>query len=187
MSFKSISTESKGFDRQLVPEGVYIGVIAHLIDWGTQEEEYEGQKRKRRVLRVGFVLPDVPVTIERDGQTVTEPAMLSKFYTLSLDPKSNLHKDLSIMLNRSLKPNEDITQLVGLNVQLSVVHKTKANGDTMDKIQSLMPLVNGMAQKEIDKSMIKMLDLDDFDKAVFESLGEREQEKIKEAPEYTPF
>lgn len=188
MSLTKMSTEDKGFDRILVPEGVHQAVIAHIIDWGTQEETWEGETKSRRLLRIGYAFPEQTETFEdKEGKQITRPLMISKWYTLSLSPKANLHKDISAILGRSLKEEEDITQLLGHALTVSVVHFTNKQNNVVDKIGSFMPLMKGVEPKLLSAEHLKVYDLDNPVKAVFDSLGEKEQEKIKSSPEFTPF
>lgn len=68
----------------------------------------------------------------------TPHCVWSRGYTLSLDKKSNLRKDIQRILNRELKEDEqlDTETLIGLPVRLSVAH-THDDGNTYANIDYL--------------------------------------------------
>jgi hypothetical protein len=184
MSFK-MKTESTGVDRIPVPQGLQHGILVDMIDHGTQKGEYEGKPYARREVRLGFVFPEhTQVFNEENGE---QPAMLSVWRTLSLDPKSNLHRDAMAMIGKSLPEEYDISELLGINVMATVAHVEKDDKSVRDKIASFSPLYGKLEPIIIADKDLRILNLDSFDKEVFESLGEKEQEIIKLSPEYVPY
>lgn len=116
-----------------IPNSIYLGVCIGLIDLGTQYND-KFKKREPKVLYM-WELPTLPIKFERDGVEVTAPRVISKKYTLSLAPKSNLFKDVTSWICRPLTPDEvgkggekpkfDFESLLGKNCMLQIMSTDK--------------------------------------------------------------
>lgn len=75
------------------------------------------------------------------------PFMISKSYTLSLNEKANLRKDLEAWRGKVFAPEElegfDLEKLKGANCMLNVMEYPKANGDMGTKVTNVMALPKG--------------------------------------------
>jgi hypothetical protein len=87
--------------------------------------------------------------LDRDGEKISLPRMVSKTYTLSLGERANLRKDLESWRGRIFTPEElkgfDIQNLIGANCMIQVIHKTK-DGKTFANISAILPLYKGMSK-----------------------------------------
>jgi hypothetical protein len=122
-----------------IPVGMHQAVCAMVCDIGTHKGEYQGKQTLRHQAVIIWEL-DEKKTI---GQFAGERFQASKFYTLSLDEKANLRKDLQSWRGQAFTPEElkgfDIERLVGVNCFLNVIHE-----DGKAKITAITPLAKGM-------------------------------------------
>lgn len=102
-------------------------VRAVIVDV-TPPEDRTGKYGTKKEFRIVYETE----VLREDG---TPHCVWSRGYTLSLDRKSNLRKDIQKILNRELKDDEafDTETLVGLPVRLSITH-THDDGNTYANI-----------------------------------------------------
>ena len=169
---------------ELVPAGVYLARCYKMIDIGTQQVASKkfGTKEIRQVILSWELLQD-----DDGGKVAMEdgrPFSISKTYTLSMNSKANLRKDLDSWRGVPFKDEEaegfDITKLLDKFCKLQVVHnisddKTYANLGTIMNTKKAVDGVNEIAGFSIS----------DPDMAVFATLPEWLQTKIKESNEWT--
>lgn len=135
-------------NRQPVPAGVQHAVCYQVIDIGTQPQH--GNFPSRRKVMIVWELPNERGVFEaKDGSTNELPRAISKDYTLSLDKKANLRKDLEAWRGRPFTAEEaegfEVGKLLGANCQLNVVHKPSADGTRIyANVAGIMPLAKGM-------------------------------------------
>jgi hypothetical protein len=152
-----------------------------VIDLGTQETSFQGKPKKSRQLMLSWELRDALMDEDR-------PFSISKRYTYSSSPKSNLRKDLESWRGKRFEDAElgtfDIGKLLGAPCMLNVVHVEK-NGEVYANIAAIMRLPRGTAVPRPTNEMV-VLSLDDrpFDRAAYEKLGERLRETIARSPEF---
>jgi hypothetical protein len=139
-----IAKESGGGGFTQVPEGVHRAVCYSVYDLGTHFDE-KFSKRNRSVLFV-WELPDERIDLEKDGQTKNLPRAISKKYTLSLNEKANLRKDLQSWRGRAFTSEElagfDLQKVIGKPCQIQVIHKIIGE-KTYANITAIMPLAKG--------------------------------------------
>ena len=124
-----------------IPVGMHQAVCAMVCDIGTHKGEYQGKQTMRHQAIVIWELNELKTL----GTFAGERFQASKFYTLSLDEKANLRKDLQSWRGVPFTPEElkgfDIEKLVGANCFLNVIHE-----DGKAKITAITPLAKGMAK-----------------------------------------
>jgi hypothetical protein len=102
-----------------VDPGTYLARCFRIVDAGTQPSEIYDAKRK---LVITWELPTERIEVE--GKDM--PRSISKFYTLSLNEKANLRKDLECWRGRAFTPQElagfELAKVLGTACQLTVVH-----------------------------------------------------------------
>ncbi len=83
-----------------------------------------------------------------EKMTDNRPFMISKNYTISLNEKANLRKDLESWRGRPFTAEEldgfDLEKLKGINCLLNIVEATSKQGKKYAKIASITPLMKGM-------------------------------------------
>jgi hypothetical protein len=96
---------------------------------------------------IGWELPEVRGTFDRDGVPTDLPRALSRRYTVSLDNRASLRRDLESWRGRKFNPAElegfDLRKLLGAAALLQVVHETSKEGRTYAAVASIMALPKG--------------------------------------------
>ena len=154
--------------------GSYGATCYRVIDLGTQESTYQGEKKYARKVMIGFELDE--------DMEAGKPFVCSSTFTVSLHEKSSLRKFLSGWRGRDFTPEElggfDPSKLIGAPCMLSLVQKGEyVNVDTASK------LPKGMTPHKLVNPTI-FFSIDEFNQAEFEKLSEKLQEKIANSPEY---
>jgi hypothetical protein len=156
-------------------------------DLGWQKGSFEG---KPNVLPKIILAFEINRRISSGHSRANERFAISRKYTFSFGKRSNLGKDIESWLNRKLTENErkdfDIETMVGANCLLSIVHNEAANGNTYANIQSIMPIMEGMApmvaenKRGIPEWVQKQIDValtDDDASALYERIAQQKAEE----------
>lgn len=167
-------------DFEQPPVGSHVARCVKMIDIGTQKGEYQGQANIRRQIIIGWELPTELIT---EGEFKGKPFSVSRFYTASLNEKSNLRKDLENWRGRSFTEQElqgfESKNILGKPCMLSLIHNDKGRA----RVAGIMALPKGIAVPD-QVNQIVYFSLDDFDKKVFDALSDGYQKLIKSSPEY---
>jgi hypothetical protein len=180
-----------GGDFRQVPPGAYIGRCYALIDLGTQVNEKFATSSHKIILRWELFGDDdegQPLTVVRDGKTL--PMTVSKEYTVSLNDKANLRKDLAAWRGKDFSTDEakafDVSKLLGAYCMVNVTTSEGSNGKTYSNVAGLTPLPGALkASKPAGVHELVRFDLDQPDMEVFGSFHEKLQERIRSAPEWS--
>lgn len=172
---------AKSADFEPPPEGSHVGVCYRVIDLGTQETTFQGAASKKHLLMLSWELSEEKMS---DGR----PFTISKRYTYSSSPKSNLRKDLESWRGKRFEDKElgafDIGRLLGVGCMLNVVHSEK-NESLYANVAAIMRMPRGMSTPPLTNETVSFsLQERPFDRASFDRLGERLQDTIRKAPEY---
>jgi hypothetical protein len=112
-----------------IPEGTYHAAISAVVDLGLQDSF--GATKRQLLIRYEF--PDLRV--ECDG--ANEPRTKWQFYTLSLNSKSNLRRDLERVRGRGFTREEldgfDLMTILGHACEIEIIHD-HSTGNPRDKI-----------------------------------------------------
>jgi hypothetical protein len=165
---------------ELAPAGTSIARCYRLIDLGSQHTDYQGEAKTSRKVLVQFeLLGDERMS---DGRLFS----VSKRYTASLHEKAQLRKDLAAWRGRDFTPEElkgfELPKVLGAFCLLNLI-KVEKNGRDYINVASIMALPKGMPKPEGANDLLAF-DLEKFDQAIFDQLGERLQEVIIGTPEY---
>jgi hypothetical protein len=124
-----------------VPAGTHHAVCYGVIAVGTQPSEKFTPRPK---IIVCFEIPSERITIKDQDL----PRGISKRYTLSLNDKSNLRKDLQSWRGKPFTPTEldgfDVSKVIGSNCLISVLHSDRAGAVYAD-ISGISALPRQMA------------------------------------------
>jgi hypothetical protein len=176
------NTQTKNYEP--VPSGNHVGRCVQMIEIGTVNYEWQGEKKTLHKVRVTWELPlETKVFHEDKGE---QPYVVSKEYTLSMHEKSNLRKDLESWRGKPFTEAEaeafDITKLLTAPCMLNIVHNVK-DGNTYANIASITPLPKGMVcPPQVNPSFV--LSYDDFDFDKYNSLPTWLKEKMETTPEF---
>lgn len=172
-----IAKNSGGGDFELAPEGSFIARCYRIIDLGTQDTEYNGERRRQQKVILTFELLD-PNALMKDGR----PFSVSKRYTNSLNEKSQLRKDLQAWRGKRFTDEElegfDLTKVIGAYCHVQIVHTEGANPyANIDAIMSTR-------ERPEPFNDTAVFDLSDPDMKLFESLSDKLKETIQLSEEW---
>ena len=183
----AIYAEKKESDFQKIGPGTYVARCYSMIEIGTVETEFNGEKKTAKQVNITWELPEeLAVFKEEKG---AEPYVVSKTYTLSMHEKATLRKDLESWRGKSYTNDEvkrfDITKLLGQPCLLNIVHETSKTDPSKVyvKVSSVSKLMKGQEVGE-QINPTRLLSFDRFDWNVFESLSDWLKDKIKSSAEY---
>lgn len=177
-----VANESKERKSTPIEAGAYVARCVQIIDLGDQFNDLS-QKYARKTM-LTFELPTERVEVNGESK----PRLMSKTYTLSLNEKASLRKDLESWYGRQLAGDDfpfDIRKVAGMPCMLTIVVKKSKQGNEYSTIGNISKLMKGMdAPKQETETLI--FDLDDEQKALdtIENLPEWIQKNIKESPSY---
>lgn len=150
MAIIATAGDTKTFEP--APAGVHVGVCVDVVDMGELEVTYAGKTKKQHKVRVVWQLDTL-----RDD---LKPFLVQKRYTLSLNEKATLRKELESWRGRAFTEEElkgfDLEKLLGANAQLNIQHATR-DGNTYANVIGIIPLGKGMAKIEA-KDYVRMKD-----------------------------
>ena len=125
----------------LAPAGTFIAVCVGVYDLGIQKSTF-GNKPKV------CIRWEIDERIQQVGEYYNKRFCVSKFYTLSLNEKANLTKDLESWRGKKFTAEEikqgfEVEKVLGQNCFLSIIHAER-NGKTSAKIATISPLPKGV-------------------------------------------
>ncbi len=170
------SIGSSGGDFPILDEASYVARIYQVVDIGIHQTNF-GEKQQI------IVTWELPTELNDEGL----PHAISKFYTLSLNDKANLRKDLEKMKGKipqeKLSSQEFIDSLfekmLGTTCQLSISVYENKEGYKRNGIEGVAKLMKGTAIPESVNEPV-LLDLEHFDQAQYDKLPEWLQGKVDE-------
>jgi len=113
------------------PEGIHPAVCVGVLDLGLVETEFQGQRSLK---------PKVKLTFESEAKTSDgKPCTVSKSFTASLHPKSNLSAFIGKWRGRPVVPGESIglDKLIGACCTLVISHQKNLSGKTYASIDAV--------------------------------------------------
>ncbi len=159
------------------PAGTHIGVCTQIIDLGTQTTPFLDKDGTQKIAHQCFVSFELPNEKQEDGQ----PYSVGKFYTVSLHEKANLRHDLEAWRGRPFTDEElagfNLKNILGRACMVNVSHKKKADNSVSAVIAGIVALPKGTAVPKPTGPLV-VFDIDAWDQAVFDSLGEYWQKAI---------
>lgn len=172
--------KNEGGEFETVPEGTHLATCYRVIDLGTQETSFEGQKSTKRQVMLSWELPKELMKDDR-------PFTIHKTFTLSSSEKATLRKTLESWRGQKFTDEElgsfNIAVLIGKPALISIVHAAGKDGATYANIASVTRIMKGMATEPLVNTPVH-LDLDDFDVDAYGKLSESLRTKISKSPEY---
>jgi hypothetical protein len=170
-----------------VEPGTYVARCYSMIEIGTIETEFNGEKKKAHRVSITWELPTELAVFHEDKGP--EPFVVSKEYTLSMHEKATLRKDLESWRGKAYTEEEtkrfDVTKLLGQACMLSVVQEAGKKDPTRNyvKVSSVSKIVRGMeCPPQINPT--RLLCFESFDEKVFNSLSDYMKDKVRSSDEY---
>jgi len=171
-----------------IPQGIYHAVCCHVIDLGTHLDL--NWNKERRKISIGFEIPEVMRTFEKDGKQVSEPTVVSNMYTPGLAQKNQMRKDLVSWRGRDFTKEEeaqfDLRKLIGANCQIQIVHmpSKKDASKIYANIGSIVQAPKGVAKIEAKKPILFEIPLGEEKFKVPSTIPEWMRKKIFESIEF---
>ncbi len=180
---------SSGSDFKLPPAGSFVARLYRIIDIGTQTTEWMGKRKMQRKIIAMFELHGE----DNDGQPLQtaegKPLIVSKRYTLSLDEKATLRKDLEAWRGKAFTQEEldgfNLEVLLGKCCMVNVTHSTY-DGKEYANIANISQVPAALKKLGEPKGVNELMifTLDPFDQDKFNKLSEGMQGVIKKSAEY---
>jgi hypothetical protein len=175
------ASNNGGTTYEPISEGVFTATCYSIVDLGDQYSE-KFSNTSRKVL-ITWELPDE--TIEIEGEIL--PRAISKEYTLSLNDKANLKKDLEAWRGKKFTEDElkgfDLENVLGKSCQLQIIHTSKGD-KTYANIAAIMGLPKGL-KPGAPKNPTVYFDLEAEDAmAKLNTLPTWVQDKVKKSSNY---
>jgi hypothetical protein len=180
----AINATNNGTARELTPAGNHVARCYQMIEIGTVVESFKGQSKTQRKVRIGWELP----MEMRDFGGVDKPLVISKEYTLSMNEKSNLRKDLKSWRGKDFTEDEaksfDITRLLGVACMLNIIHVQSEDGSrTYAQISGITPLPKGFTCPPQFNPTTE-LSYDHWDQDLYNALPDFIKDKMKASIEF---
>ena len=174
---------------QIAPAGTHLARLYRIIDLGTQMREFEGKVTMNRKAKFFFELhgddADGKPLLTSDGK----PLIQSKEYTVSLNEKANLRRDLEAWRGKAFTEDElkgfDISNILGHFCMVNISHRQK-NDMTYADLKGLSAVPNIYKKQGLPDGIntTMLFNIDKFDQNMFDSLSENIKETIRKSPEY---
>ncbi len=170
---------------QLPPEGLHRAVCYRFVDLGTSMNQFYGKMQHK--MMVSWELVDKLMEPDENGES--KPFVISKFYTVSLNEKAHLRRDLESWFSRKMSEEDvrngvDISFILGKPAMVQVLHsKNEKTGKTYVDVTAVMPIPDGMEQP-VGTIQPYKLDFENFDKEVFENLSDGLKNRIQQSEEW---
>jgi hypothetical protein len=186
-----IAKDKGNADFKRIPPGSYIARCYLLVDMGEQLSDGKFGQSVQHKIRLGWEVfgedeTGAPLTVEYEG--VQRQMTIGKTYTLSLNEKAGLRKDLTSWRGRDFSPEElegfDITNILNVYCMLNITTSEK-DGKTYTNISAITPLPSALKNaKPAPDHEVVTFNLDEPDWATFEALPEWLSDTIKKSPQY---
>jgi hypothetical protein len=173
--------------RELIPAGNYVARCFSMIELGTVPENYMGETKQLRKVRITWELPtETKVFDEKKGP---QPLAISKEFTLSMHEKGNLRKMLASWRGKDFTDDEaksfDITKLLGKPCMLNIIHKPGKSDPSKiyEEIAGVTSIPKGFnVPEQVNKT--QELYYDNFNEDLFNSLPDFIKTKMQTSVEW---
>ena len=165
-------------EKGIIPAGTHVARCYGVIDLGTQYSEKFGKWASKIMLQF-----ELPADLTDDGR----PSVISKKYTLSLNDKASLRKDLESWLGRPVTSREEhdgfaLGSMLGTACLLSILHSE--NGErTYAYISGMMSVPDGMIVPDAVNPVV-LYDIESGEDAVYAKLPDWVKALIQQSREF---
>lgn len=176
MSLTVSAKQTSNKEYELAPAGNHLAICFQMVDLGEQyNAKYDSWQHK---VQIGWELPN---ELMADGR----PFMVSSRYTMSLNEKAILRRDLESWRGRPFTAEEeagfDLKNVVGKPCMVNVVHNPVGER-TYANIKSVAAIPKGMTVPEqVNDSVIFEIDQTNPDLEMYYSLPEFLQKTISDS------
>ena len=149
-----IAQDSGGKDFKPAPEGLHAAVCVDVVDLGVMENKFNPDKPQHKC-RIIWQLE------ERDPENNDKRFVVARMYTISLNEKATLRKDLESWRGRAFTEEElngwDVESVITVPALINVVHNA-ANGSVYANVATIMRVPKGMPIPAIDPTYVRVQD-----------------------------
>lgn len=168
----------------VAPAGTHVARVFKIMNLGSRIQTYQGVPKDYpdTLVNISWELPNElnKFTVKNEDGTeeeVEKPFAVSREFTLSMGPKSNLRPIVEGIIGVRLTDDEaynfDLEDLLGKTCQLTVMHKPSKDGSrTYANVVSTAPLMKGVEVPE------------PFNDAVIQNVKEMPLEEINSLPDW---
>ena len=181
-----IASSSGAGHQELIPEGLHIARCYAMVQIGTIDDEYKGQKRKSNKVRISWELPnEMRVFDQSKGE---QPMSIHKEFTNSLGELASLRAFLNSWRGKALTEDEckgfDLEKLLSAPCSLNVIHEVSKNsGKKYAVIASISPMMKGLVCPPQCNDTFTFTP-NEFDQKKFEMLPEWLRDRVKTSYEF---
>lgn len=172
--------------RKSLSPGTYLARCFQMIQLGTQEEEFQGEKKQSFKIWLGW---EFPTELDTFGDDKGEqPYTMGRELTFSMHEKATFRQLLESWRGKKFTDDEarsfDAGKLLGAPCQINVQEYTKKSGELGVKVGAVIPMTKGSTAPPAI-TPVQDLSLDaDFNQALFNDLPKFLRERIEKSPEY---
>lgn len=192
--------ESGDFKRDLPEAGTTVARCVKVLQLGTQEKTFKGEKKTQQVVRLVWELPFLMHQFKPDADE--EPFRVSKEYNFSIHEKADFRKDIEKWANRELTNQEkqdgfDPKVLLGKTCQLTIAHEKGNDGNIYARVKAISPLLKEQKNSKgvvlqpaqvCPPAISEFIHFDFDESSTFKNwskLFKNEKEKIRRSPEFS--
>ena len=183
------SSSGNSQDYELLPEGYETAKCYAVVDLGTQKTEWKGNTKKVRKVVLIWELHRHTIEIEKNGEKIDAPRVISRIFTLSLGKKSHLRPFLVSWRGKNFTPEEEkgfnIKTVLEAPCTLQIIHN-QGSGDNSDttyaNVANAIPLMDKELKQELYCDPVYFSFEDNMD--IPESLPDWIKEKIQQSNEW---
>ena len=187
----SIAKETGGGgDFKKLDAGTHLAACNMVVNLGLHPTEYQGQDTGLKTkVYVRWETPNERVEYEIDGVKKEGPMSIGKTYTLSLNEKASLRKDLEGWRGKSFTEAElagfDVDTILGTCCQIVVTHREGKDGKAYANVTGVAGWPKGMARIKAENELVSYAE---DNTAQYDKLPKWSKEMIERAvqPEEIP-
>ena len=177
-----IVKDTEGF--KSAPTGTHAARCIKVIDLGTQHSTWGKDEDAKEIVKKQVLITwELPTELIEEGDLKGQPYAVSKFYTQSLNEKSNLRKDLESWRGLGFSEQElmgfNIEDLLGKPCLVTVVHNDKGKA----KVSAVTSPPKGMTIPDAVNDFA-MFSINEWDQTKFDNLTDGIKKIIKQSDEY---
>lgn len=178
-----IIAQNKEGNFEIVPAGNHLARCFSMVEIGTNIDPF--YQKPRTTVRVTWELPlEKKVFKPENGE---QPFNISKEYTLSMNEKANLRRDLESWRGKGFTDKEaeafDISKLLTVPCMLNVIHKKNDKGKEYAFVAGITPVPKGMTcPAQINETFV--LSYSEWDDSKFKALPEWLRERMEQTKEF---
>ena len=164
------------YKRELIPSGKHETTIYSIVDLWTQWVEWDGEKKLQRKIMITWEFHE----IKKEYEWEEKPVAKGKKYTFSMNDRSKLKELITNIYGSDQWEDFDVNDLMGKKCEIKIIHKKHSSGNEYEDFAYV-----GDSDHKFDLFNDKQkFYLDEYSENDFDTLKERQQDIIKESPEY---